>query len=225
MLAVVLAISLALQAASPAGNPWDNLLPALTGAQLAVDRIGHCTTELPARRDLEIEYQALLSRAVAASHAVQDLNPDIDPAMETAVREVTAGAPSCTAAALRGYSATARRGLAIVESGLRAGLLQQGHGLWIGSLHLCAGRVVAVEIGEPRFHGGRPGVILRFSQEFAPQVRALTAQRVGRSLAVVLDGRVIMSPRVNEPVSDAVSIAGPEVVRLDRIRAAVAEPC
>jgi hypothetical protein len=225
MLAFILAASLAVQAASPAGSPWDNVLSALTDAQMAVDRIGHCTTALPARRDLEEEYQALLHRTVSASHAAQDLNPDIDPAMEVAVREVAAGAPSCTAGALRSYSAAARGALAIVEAGLRANLVQQGNGLWIGNLHLCAGRVVAVEIGEPRFHGGQPGVILRFSPEFATQVRALTAQRVGRSLAVVLDGRVIMSPRVNEPISDAVSIVGPEVVPVDRIRAAVAEPC
>jgi len=225
MLASALAISVALQAAASPGNMWDTILPALTDAQLAVDRIGHCTTELPARRGLEAEYQALLGRAVAVSHAVQDLNPSIDPAMEVAVREVAAGAPSCTATALRSYSATARRALAMVEASLRAGVAQQGRGLWFGNLHLCAGRVVAVEPVAPDYRGGQPGLVLRFAAGFAPEVRALTARRVRRTIAVVLDGTVIIAPMVNEPVSVAVEIRSPDPLPADRIRAAIAEPC
>jgi hypothetical protein len=225
MIAILLVASIALQAAVPTGNPWDAVLPALTDAQMAVDRIGHCTTELPARRELEEEYQTLLHRTVTASHAAQDLNPNIDPAMEAVVRLTAAGAPSCTPTALRGYSATARQALAIAEAGLRDGLVQRGQGLWMGSLHLCAGRVTAVELAAPDYRGDWPRLVLRFSPAFAPEVLALTTQRLRRTVAVVLDGTVIMSPMVNEPMSEAVSVGSPDPLPIDRIRAAVAEPC
>ena len=229
MLAFVLALSVAVQTTAAAGNPvgarWDNLLSALTDAQMAVDRIGHCTTELPARRDLEADYQALLHRTVVASHAAQDLNPDIDPAMESVVRLTAAGLPSCTATALRGYRVAARRALAIAEAALRTEPVMPSRGLWLGNLQLCGGRVVAVQTAEPDFRGAGPGLILRFSGDFAPQVRSLTAQRVGRQLSVVLDGRVLISPRVNEPMSDAIMISGPGELPLDRIRAAAMAVC
>ena len=229
MLAALLAASLAVQEPPVSGDiAFANraiVVEALHRGQVAVERLGHCMTRRSASAGVEMLYDENLSVLRDAFEAAEALYPDIDRLSETIPLMTGPQAPRCDGRSLRAYDAAARQatGDARVHTDTDAALL--AHGLWLGALHLCGGRVTAVEIGEPVFYGARPGIIFRFSPEFAPKVRALTARRVGRLLAVVLEGRVIMSPRVNEPMSDAASIAGPEAVPISRIRAAVMEPC
>jgi len=229
MLAFLLAASFAAQEPPAPGDiTFANravVVEALHRGQVAIDRIGHCVTRRSAGAGVEMLYDERLSVLRDAFEAAEALYPDIDPVSETIPLMTGPQAPRCDGGSLRTYDASARQAIGDARVHIDADAALLAHGLWIGSLHLCGGRVAAVETGEPESYGGRPGIIFRFSPEFAPRVRALTAQRVRRPLAVVLDGRVIMSPRVNEPLSDAASIAGPEAVPIDRIRAAVAEPC
>lgn len=229
MLALILALSVSLQPAlaaeRSASGERDNIQAALTDAQVAVDRIGHCTEELPARTDLETEYQTLLGRLVAAEGAARARYPNVDPNTEAVVRLMAGGTPRCSPGALRRYAAAARRSLALAEQSLRTDRGPYASGLWLGSLKLCGDRVVAVEPSDPEHSGGTPGVVLHFSSGFGAQVRALTTRNVGRQLSVVLDGVVIMSPRVMEPTGEAVNIVGPDGVPVDRIRAAATAPC
>lgn len=197
MLLLALTASFAMQAppvaADLGGANRNSVREALVDAQVAILRIGHCTTERPAREDLEEEYQGLSDQLLATSTTAEAFYPDIDVNMEAAVRTTGGRAPRCTAAAVRTYVADARLSLAAADAGIRSDAARR-HGLWLGNLHLCRGRVTAVERGEPRFEGERPGFVLHFAPDFAPQVLVLSTQRVGKSLSVVLDGVVIMSP-------------------------------
>jgi hypothetical protein len=229
MLAALLAASLALQEPPMRGDiAFANrtiVEDALRRAQLALDRIGHCMTQRSGRAGVEMLYDERLSVLRDVIEAARALYPDIAPVSETIPLVTGRQAPRCDGPSVRSYDAAARQAIDDARAHIDADAALLAHGLWVGTLHLCAGRVAAVEVGAPEFHGGRPGLILRFSRDFAPRIRALTARWVGRPLAVVLDGIVIMSPIVNEPLDGAASIAGPEAVPIDRIRAAAAEPC
>lgn len=99
------------------------------------------------------------------------------------------------------------------------------HGLWLGPLRLCGGSVA--EVTESRDEQDLPAILLYFSPAMSDRVRGETAQRVNTQLPVVLDGRVLIAPRVNEPITGgAISIAGPELPSdASSIRAAAARSC
>jgi hypothetical protein len=79
-------------------------------------------------------------------------------------------------------------------------------------------------VGESEFPGESP-VIVRFSLAFAPRVHALTAAFVTRRLPILLDGRIVVRPTVNEPVSHAISITSVDETSVEQIRRAAARPC
>lgn len=229
MLALALALSAAAQTPPDAGDISDTsrtaVRQALINAQIATLRIGHCTAELPARADLEEDYQALSSRLLTISTLAEGLYPDIDVVMEAVVRTTGVPPPRCSRVAVRDYVADARRSLDAADAGIRADLARRGNGLWLGNLHLCAGTVIAVESGEPRYQGDRPGITFQFSLTFAPRVRALTARLVRKPLPLILDGVIVASPIVMEPVADAVSLHGGDALSVDAMRRATATPC
>jgi len=200
-------------------------VPYLIQAQIAFEQIEQCTLTGPGIPRREIRQQALQARLQRATDDANEIYGHVDPVADAARMTTTGPPPGCRPQDVNAHFRVAARAFDETERLLRADTTPRSHGLWLGPLRFCAGRVTAVEIGEPRSYGGGPGITFRFSPEFAPQVRALTAQRVGRTLSVVLDGRVIMSPIVNEPMGGAASIAGAEAAPIDRIRAAVAEPC
>lgn len=53
---------------------------------------------------------------------------------------------------------------------------------------------------QPSFDQGRPVVSFRFNFQGAKKFGEITRENVGRPFAVVLDGRVITAPRINEPI-------------------------
>jgi preprotein translocase subunit SecD len=53
---------------------------------------------------------------------------------------------------------------------------------------------------EPTFQQGQPVVSFRFDTRGAMQFGEVTRANVGRSLAIVLDGKVISAPRIREPI-------------------------
>ncbi|NDC82508.1 protein translocase subunit SecD [bacterium] len=48
---------------------------------------------------------------------------------------------------------------------------------------------------------GEPVVNIEFSSEGAEKFKSVTARSVGRPLAIILDGKIISAPNVNEPIS------------------------
>lgn len=217
---------LALQAPPLGDLPLANregVVDALVMARFTVGRIGTCAEELPDRSDLQETYHDLSDRLHEASDEADGLYPGIDITDEMANR--TFGRPpGCDDASLDDLVADAQSRLQTAEAMLGADTAPRGRGLWLGTLRLCGARVEGVEAGESEFAGESP-VIVRFSLAFAPRVRALTAAFVSRRLPIVLDGRIVVRPTVNEPVSHAISITSLDGTSVEQIRRAAATPC
>ena len=99
-------------------------------------------------------------------------------------------------------------------------------GLWVGPLRLCGSAVE--EIGEGTSETGMRQVVARFSPAMAAVFAEETARRVTQRLAIVLDGRLLSAPTVNEPIlGGVVVIAGGDPLEAsgDELRAAAARPC
>ena len=96
------------------------------------------------------------------------------------------------------------------------------HGFWIGNLRLCGERVTSVRMDDS---GGLPGLTFRFSKDFAPRVEALSRTRLGAPLAMTLDGKVVSSPVVREPLTSGASVGPVDGIPIARIRRAVATAC
>jgi preprotein translocase subunit SecD len=54
---------------------------------------------------------------------------------------------------------------------------------------------------QPSFEQNRPVISFRFDQTGARKFGRVTSKNVGRLLAIVLDGKVISAPRINEPIT------------------------
>ena len=54
---------------------------------------------------------------------------------------------------------------------------------------------------QPSFEDNRPVISFRFDQTGARKFGRVTSKNVGRLLAIVLDGKVISAPRINEPIT------------------------
>jgi preprotein translocase subunit SecD len=54
---------------------------------------------------------------------------------------------------------------------------------------------------QPSFDQNRPVISFRFDQTGARKFGRVTSKNVGRLLAIVLDGKVISAPRINEPIT------------------------
>ena len=228
MLAVALAIAILQTPAGSGGIGFvnrDAVQEALRRGQVAVDSIGYCMTRRSAGADVESLYDSSLSILRDTSRAAEALYPDMDPVSEVISLAAGQRAPRCNRQSLRAYDEDARRASGDAQRLVEADSRLRERGLWLANLKLCGARVVAVEAASPGAATGLPGITLRFSESFGAQVRALTSRSVGRPLSIALDGVVIMSPRVMEPVGEALSITAPDGVPVDRIRAAVAAPC
>lgn len=94
------------------------------------------------------------------------------------------------AAAIAGCAGTERR------PGTAAGAAEEG--LWIGPIRLCRG---SVESASPvRGPDGSAALLLTMRPEAGERFAALTARRVGKTLAIRLDGRTLSEPLINEPI-------------------------
>jgi hypothetical protein len=62
------------------------------------------------------------------------------------------------------------------------------------SLHDFAG------VSEVAWIEGRPGFEVSLTEAGADRLARLSTQNVGRSLAIIVDGRVIMAPRIRSPI-------------------------
>ena len=91
-------------------------------------------------------------------------------------------------------------------------------------MRVCGGGVERADIvpDGPRRHS----VMLRLTPALRERLEAETASLVGRKLPVRLDGRLIMDPIVNEPITGGqVQLLGPTRDAARRIRRAAMRPC
>ena len=97
-------------------------------------------------------------------------------------------------------------------------------GLWIGPIRACAGTVAEATVGEDEFR--QPNLTIRFQEGWADVLHRVTAARVGRPMAIRLDGRVLAAPFVREPIAGGIVAVAPIAAdEAETIRAAALGPC
>lgn len=184
-----IAATLLLFSAAAVSPPPADLPDALVEAQQSADRAEHCLpADDPAPHAYLAEKNGRLSRLTRQVEGLWGLRPsDVDSA------RVRRAATDCDAAR------QAERRIARLAAIVDRQTATMTDGAWIGTLPLCRfGRVDA----RPGFDDqmGLPIVNLRFDAPLARAFGELTAGRIGRLLAIRVDGRVVTEPVVNERI-------------------------
>ena len=98
-------------------------------------------------------------------------------------------------------------------------------GLWAGALHLCRDTVAETRLaGDPS--SGEPSLGITLHPGARETLERETAARVGSELPVTLDGRVLISPVVREPLTGGmIQITGPSRKELKAVRRAARKRC
>ena len=99
-----------------------------------------------------------------------------------------------------------------------------GRGLWVGPIQVCRDTATQVMTGSDRSGGATATVTLR--SQWRERLRRETERRVGRPLAVRLNGRLLFAPTVREPITGGVvELHGPSQAQMEAIRAAAGRAC
>lgn len=217
----MLAAGLLLLAAQVAPqDPADTARTALIDSEGTLQALEYCLSERPsaalsATRALRARHNALRAEATGLLPYIGENVGYLLPPVRCHGRRDREVGPA-TAAVNRFAAAVAARRAAM-------------RGLWIGPMHLCGGAVLSVGAGQDE--QDRDRILIRFSPAMAATLASETSQRVGKALPVLLDGRTLTAPIVNEPIlGGEVSIAGGEPLAgldggADAFRAAAARPC
>lgn len=126
---------------------------------------------------------------------------------------------------LLSLSALALLGLAAIPAGAEDAAPPSPRGLWVADIPLCAETVVnAADAAD--FNGAMRQLSIELTPDAGARFARLTAQAVGKSITVWLDGAVLTEPVVREPIAGGrLSISGMDDAQIERARAAVAAPC
>ncbi|GAA4644232.1 hypothetical protein GCM10023115_21920 [Pontixanthobacter gangjinensis] len=82
-------------------------------------------------------------------------------------------------------------------------------GAWIGDIKLCAASVKRVSRGFDEAQA-LPTMYVEFEQEVSKRLKQITVPLVGQQLEITINGRVIASPTLMEPLSEgAVEMLAP----------------
>jgi hypothetical protein len=199
----------------------------LTRASIAISDVEHCAAK---RASWELKYEALSARQFAEQERVEGLlGAGVEPDILTLVAAEPELAPHCSdsfveAASLRAEAAFLRaEGLA---DRLEAKMTK---GLWLGLFPLCASTVQSAKLISSPDTGG-PAVLFEFKLENADELTAysksfVSDKNITISMHVRLDGRVIASPRVYEPITNALMLTGPSAPEAEAVVAAATQIC
>lgn len=216
---MILAAALLAAAPVPAASPdmaeaGDRVSGALAGALGHIELLGHCAD---IDRRGEDAYQALYQRYVDLALQARGLYGIDEP------YSMPTSAPRCDRAQLLQHRQAAGRELDMVAGALGAQLARM-QGFWIGPLHMCGDDIQNVTVATDE--SGMPGVTISFAPAQTRAIRDLTAARVGKPLALVLDGQVVVSAIVYEPITGGqISLSPGEAVTAARLRTAARQPC
>ncbi|GAA4053218.1 SecDF P1 head subdomain-containing protein [Parerythrobacter jejuensis] len=101
-------------------------------------------------------------------------------------------------------------------------------GLWVGDLPLCSETVLDAKVTTGSSMGmAGPNFFLniRLAEEAANIFAGMTRARVGQELPIMLDGKVLLSPRINEQIlGGALQISAPRE-ELERALQRIEGPC
>jgi len=101
-------------------------------------------------------------------------------------------------------SAGAARGKAPAGSKILPSLNEEGRTYVVKNRVMVSGE--NLEDAQATFQQGQPVVSIRFNGLGGKQFGKVTAENVGKPFAIVLDGRVVSAPRINEPILGGAAI-------------------
>jgi hypothetical protein len=100
---------------------------------------------------------------------------------------------------------------------------ERGRGLWVGPIPICRDTGAGVAAADL---AGRPTVTLTLAPRWRERLRRETERRVGKPLAVRLDGRIVSAPTVLEPITGGVlQLAGLSAREAAAVAAAARRAC
>lgn len=116
-------------------------------------------------------------------------------------------------------------GVAAIPAGAEDTAPPSPQGLWVADIPLCAETVVnAADV--PDFDGTMRELSIELTPDAGERFARLTAQAVGKSITVWLDGAVLTEPTVREPITGGrLTISGMDDSQIERARDAVTAPC
>ena len=95
-------------------------------------------------------------------------------------------------------------------------------GLWIGPIHLCGINGV-IQSGRDRYG---LTLLIRVGEDLKERLEAETRRLVGQEMPIRVDGRTLMAPVVNEPITGGVVQLMPaSEADVAELRRAAAAPC
>ncbi|NMW30980.1 hypothetical protein HKD42_02760 [Altererythrobacter sp. RZ02] len=98
-------------------------------------------------------------------------------------------------------------------------------GVFVGSLQLCADTVETAS-ARPEEYTGQMVVSIILRPASTQTFSEMTNEFVGKPLPITLDGEVVISPTVYEPIfGGAIAISGVTVAQQSRLVAAFTQPC
>lgn len=131
----------------------------------------------------------------------------------------------CGNAQVRAALDKANAKLTEIEQSLWSAATQQRIGAWIGAFRLCRDSVSEAEIGTDDWQD-EPVLHITLTAESRGSFAVLTERAVGLKLTVLVDGRVISEPSINEPIRDGrFYLQARDPQTLERARALVAGTC
>jgi preprotein translocase subunit SecD len=102
----------------------------------------------------------------------------------------------------------------------------QARGLWLGPIPACAGTVAQAAVASDETFPDQSTAIITFRPAWRAALRRETTRLYNRPMQVWLDGRLVSSPIVREPITGGmVALSGPTARQAERIRAAALRPC
>jgi hypothetical protein len=86
-----------------------------------------------------------------------------------------------------------------LTASLEAALTPMQTGAWLGSMSLCATGPLQARVGKNDYDD-RPTLSITLNAAAAGRLAAITRANVGYSLALRIDGQVVVQPMINEPI-------------------------
>ena len=96
-----------------------------------------------------------------------------------------------------------------------------GPGIWIGPLAICGSTLVESRLSQDEW-SGLPVLIIDLDGQLREALAELTADMVGRPLPLRFNGRTLIEPIVNEPITaGSLQISGPALEELQAVQTAL----
>lgn len=121
---------------------------------------------------------------------------------------------------------TDERPIAVIESERQCNVddpaPECGPGAWLGPLSICSDMTATTRLSVDEW-SGLPVLIIDLDERLHAALAELTAGMIAKPLPLRIDGRTIIAPYVNEPITKgSLQVTGPDMKELNQVQASLA---